>query len=361
MPAFACPCPTIRLTALALALWSCNGAPMRGNQGFMAPDAASEGPHRGDASVGAQRDAAADTGSVDAMPSATELDASPTDAALPHTHEDASAFDAGDEDVGSDGGPQTIPVDPFGVRKIYPTKPNGREWYMNRDDVMADGIFRSVVAPKPNGDGTWYINTLRPGEPNQGARLDVTTPSGEDLWLNIEMTGYVRLISASDEQEFAWRTTSGTPHTNACDGYAYYATLLYSGERATVLKEVWHPNGYITGPNRAENPTRPLQGRWIGFKAIRYNVEADTKVRVELWLDDEADGQWRKLVETTDDGWVAVNAFPNDYDCANPLTGEPKTLDQVMSWPYPLVTFRADNAEFDFDKLSVREIEPPVP
>jgi hypothetical protein len=37
------------------------------------------------------------------------------------------------------------------------------------------------------------------------------------------------------------------------------------------------------------------------------------------------------------------------------------TLDTIMLWPYPLVTFRADNSEFDFDKLSVREIAPPAP
>jgi hypothetical protein len=299
-----------------------------------------------------------------ATPAADARDAS--EASNPGVETEAGAPDATlapDAEGGitpSDAGEDaSASADPFGVREIYPTKPGGREWFMDRDDVMGDGVFQSGVAPAPNGDGTWYINTLRPGEPNQGARLDVTTPAGMDLWLNVEMTGYLRLISSSSAQELAWRTTSGSPHTNACDGYAYYATLLYSGERAAVLKEVWHPNGYITGPEVAMSPTTPLEGRWIGFKAIRYNLQADTEVRVELWLDEHADGQWRKLAENTDDGWVAAQPFPADYDCKSPLTGEPKTLDQIMNWPYPLVTFRADNAELDFDKLSVREIVPP--
>jgi hypothetical protein len=321
----------IRLTALGLVAltWGCSSP---------GPHVTPAAPDAADASDGASPDAEADAAAPDAT-------------LAPETEGGVSTSDAGDDaSAGSD---------PFGVREIYPTKPGGREWFMDRDDVMGDGVFESSLAPMPNADGTWYIHALRPGEPNQGARMDVTTPPGMDLWLDIEMTGYVRLISSSSAQEFAWRTTSGTPHTNACEGYAYYATLLYSGERASVLKEVWHPSGYITGPEVALSPTASLEGRWVGFKAIRYNVQADTKVRVELWLDEHADGQWRKLVENTDDGWVAANPFPAEYDCDNPLTGEPKTLDQIMNWPYPLVTFRADNAEFDFDKLSVREIVPP--
>jgi hypothetical protein len=98
-------------------------------------------------------------------------------------------------------------VDVFGVREIYPTKSGGREWMMNRIDIFADGVYASVVAPTRNADGTWHIVTLRPGEPNQGARMDITAPPGVANWLNIEMTGYVRLTQSSSPQEFAWRTT----------------------------------------------------------------------------------------------------------------------------------------------------------
>ena len=31
--------------------------------------------------------------------------------------------------------------DIFGTKEIYPTKPGGKEWFLNSDDPRSDGIF----------------------------------------------------------------------------------------------------------------------------------------------------------------------------------------------------------------------------
>jgi hypothetical protein len=177
--------------------------------------------------------------------------------------------------------------------------------------------------------------------------------------MNIEMTGYVKLVSFSFSEELAWRTRSGDPHIDPCLGHAYYGLLRYDGSRASVAKEVWHPGGYITGPGAASRPTTPLQGRWIGFKMIVYNVVRGTDVKSELWIDEAADDHWIKLLETVDDGWATTDPFPAGTNCRHPTTGQPIPLDQIWNIAQPLVTFRADNATLDFRRLSVRETVPP--
>ena len=261
--------------------------------------------------------------------------------------------------------PETTPAgtDPFGITMVHPTRPGGREWFLNVSEPRRDGVFTTSpgdLALTRNADGSWHCGRETSGA-NSGVRLNVTTPSGQVEWRDIEMTGYVRLTSFSFAEEFAWRTTSGFPHSGPCDGYAYYALLRYDGASASWSKEVWHNNGYVNGPDSATRPTTPLQGRWVGIKAVRYNINNNSQVRLELWIDGNADGSWRKVVESTDTGWRTPNAFPEGSVCANPVTGQPKTLDVIMTWPYPMVSFRADNASFDFRDLSVREIRPPTP
>ena len=253
-----------------------------------------------------------------------------------------------------------FPVDMFGVRMLYPTTSNGRTWSLAADpysDGQFTTPFNTSTAPiSQNSDGSWRISRETTAT-STGVRMNVTTPAGFVNWLNVEMTGYVQLISFSFNESFKWRTTSGFPHNNPCDGYAYYGIIRFDGTLGSIAKEVWHNGGYVTHPDSVANPTSALQNRWIGFKTIRYNTADNTHVRLETWIDENADGTWRKLLDSTDTGWATANPFPTP--CTNPLTGLPKTLDVIMTWPYPLVTFRADNATFDFKWLSVREITPP--
>ena len=50
--------------------------------------------------------------------------------------------------------------DIFGIKKIYPTKSDGREWFINMNDPRSDGIF--YITSDQNitrqADGSWRIN-----------------------------------------------------------------------------------------------------------------------------------------------------------------------------------------------------------
>jgi hypothetical protein len=45
----------------------------------------------------------------------------------------------------------------FKVREIYPIKPGGREWFINMNDPISDGVFHpgSQITRQP--DGSWQV------------------------------------------------------------------------------------------------------------------------------------------------------------------------------------------------------------
>jgi hypothetical protein len=162
------------------------------------------------------------------------------------------------------------------------------------------------------------------------------------------MTGYVKLESYTFEEEFAWAVRSGQ-HTDRdpCEGTAYYGALSFAG-RASFQKEVAHVEGGYADKRFSSLTVDPLKGRWVGIKMIAYNVGEG--VKLELWVDDRADGNWTKMAETVDDGgWSS-----RETACG-------REHDYVISEARPRVTFRVDNATFEFRDLSVREIVPEAP
>ena len=48
-------------------------------------------------------------------------------------------------------------LDRFGIRKIYPTKGGGREWFIDMDDPTNDGIFDPQAELNRNPDGSWRV------------------------------------------------------------------------------------------------------------------------------------------------------------------------------------------------------------
>ena len=65
-----------------------------------------------------------------------------------------------------------------------------------------------------------------------------------------------------------------------------------------------HIIGYTTGDPEKQHATSPLLGRWIGIKAVFYNLP-DGSVRLEQWIDENSDNHWHRVFGYTDDGnWV---------------------------------------------------------
>ena len=245
---------------------------------------------------------------------------------------------------------------------LYPSALGGESWTMPADP-RTDRRFDPQNPITPNGDGSWKMQ-------NAQVRMEVYTSTGYDAsrivtnrdtlasrgymlapndWRNIEMTGFVRVNSASlTTDNFAWYARGGH-HSDpiACEGSAYKGGLHYDG-RARFEKESWH----VSYRNSAyAQVTSSLMGRWVGFKTVMRNVVSGGKaaVNMELWLNDNADRvTWTKIYEMTDDG-----SFGGD---ASPCGASPAAM--PITWGGPVATFRWDSAEdVDFRWLSVREIQ----
>ena len=260
---------------------------------------------------------------------------------------------------------ETSDIDKFGVLKIFPTKDDGEEWYMNMINPFSDPRFTSYATLTLNDDESWRVT-------DDKVRLDVATSSGyhperiasysqEKLeqkgymqdandWKNVEITGFVRVNDADIDDSFVWYARGGKHSDNApCEGTSYKSNLYYSG-RARVSKEQWHEGGYTF--SEFSKVTTSLEGRWIGFKTVIYNSNEDndssTDVIIEAWISDKADKvKWKKVSETIDSG-----SWGDEGDYCNGSPG------QAITWGGPIAAFRWDNADdVDIKWLSVREIE----
>jgi hypothetical protein len=169
-------------------------------------------------------------------------------------------------------------------------------------------------------------------------------------WKDVEITGYVKLNSGSGDN-FAWYARGGR-HTGfgypeGCEGVAYKGDLYYNGQTRWT-KEQWHTGGYVFGDY--QKSMGPLNGKWVGFKAIMYNIQDAGKiaVKLEIWLDKNNDNKWTKVNERIDNGGWGNN----DGEC----NGKP---DQIITWGGPIGSFRWDSAsDVDIKDFSVREIQP---
>ncbi len=263
--------------------------------------------------------------------------------------------------------------DIFGVKEIYPTKKDGAQWYMNANNILNDTLF--YTSPDPNAtcnnpaicmqlyknptDDSWHAKRIYVPE-NEGTRLVVNSPPNT-LWLNTEMTGYYKLQNSTHyPQEFTHVTRSGTPHTTVCHGYSYYPSITFDGN-AEVQKSLYHA-GDISSYSEtfaSTGVTTPLIDRWIGMKTMTYNIKNNTAVKFEIWTDEQDNNNWHKIFEQIDPGWP-VPGNPAEQGCKNPTTGLAMNNNDIISWGGTEQQFRADNAEFDFKKLSIREIIPPI-
>jgi hypothetical protein len=277
--------------------------------------------------------------------------------------------------------------DRFGVRMLYPTTSNGREWYLPDNATSSSNewnVERTLVTQVEPG----VFHTL--GD-NGEVRLSVGSPAGHSWWRNVEMTGYFRYTAAHDSagQERHWellargerhasgnfrptsinagiaapsgtRTWPGYPFsanslTAACLGTAYHGNF-YTNGHGLFEKEISHTNGYSS--QRAESAAPRFQDpmqRWFGLKFVVRDAEDAKRVQLELWLDANADGNWSRLTQTEDAAgkWAANDASLDGCSDA-PFFYQ---RSQLLDWAGPWVIFRSDSMAIDFRWLSVREID----
>jgi hypothetical protein len=276
--------------------------------------------------------------------------------------------------------PRYSGVDKFGIKEIYPTKTGGEEWFMNMDDPGNDlrigGEGPSTTFVLQNDDGSWKVQSteVRYGVlTSSGYHPDLITTLNQQAlatkgymqspndWKNVEMTGYFKVNAFTDA------TQNGAPHiellarggrntnddgtidglSRQCEATTYHSNTYLDG-RIKFEKDLEHTIGYTTGDPQKDHAIRPLLGRWIGIKAIYYNLP-DGRVSLEQWIDEDSNNNWHKMLHYTDNGnWGG--GYP---DCGAADT-------QVITWGGPIAVFRWDNIDdMDVKDFSVREIRPP--
>ena len=292
-----------------------------------------------------------------------------------YTGSDSFTFKANDGKADSNTATISISIgstssggtDKFGIKKIYPLKSGGEEWYMDMNNPNGDNRFNPQNTITKNSDGSWKMKSSK-------VRMGVYTSSGYSSskiptldhskiaskgymlapndWKNFEMTMYTKVNKAGSDDNFApygrggRHTGGGAPE--GCEGSAYKGDLFFSG-KVRFAKEQWHVSYVFTN---YETGTSSIKGKWVGFKFVLYNFQdssGKTAVKMEFWLDKNNDGNFVKVDENVDKGgWGNAGKECN---------GAP---DQIVTWGGPIATFRWDTAtDVDFKNLSVREIQPP--
>lgn len=268
--------------------------------------------------------------------------------------------------------------DKFGIKEIYPTKPGGEQWFMNMDDPNNDPRTDPQTTLIKNNDGStsWKIQ-------NTEVRYNVFTSSGfqpqlittlnqtelskkgymqsPNDWKNVEITGYFKINS------FTNSTANGAAHielvargaknTNnetlinglsaKCESTTYHSNTYETG-RVKFEKDLEHTQGYTTHDKEKLHAIKnPLLGRWIGIKAVFYNLPHGY-VRLQQFIDENSNNNWHRVLSYTDDGhWGG--GYP---ECGGSDT-------QVITWGGPIAIFRWDNIDnMDVKDFSIREIQP---
>ena len=141
----------------------------------------------------------------------------------------------------------TVVVDKFGITEIT-LKPNGgREWYVNMSSPLNDGNFyfsggteNSNSSATTNSTSNGQLIKLSDGSyqvhgalENREIRLfcanqcNTSDTDSTHWWNNVELTGYVKVISANASDASIDWYARGRMHTNQspCEGVAYHAGL----------------------------------------------------------------------------------------------------------------------------------------
>ncbi len=255
-----------------------------------------------------------------------------------------------------------------GVQMIYPTADGGETWFFNPDNPV-DGQFDSNGAEiSKNSDGSWH---LKPGT----TRMNVYTKSAGLLsdkqrsnlatydysalaqkgywyqptdWKNVEATGYFKVSSSSSGDGISFVTRS-VRHSNAiengCGGSAYHNNIRFDGT-FQYKKEMWHVNYDILSPTK--NGIGSIMNKWVGFKGVVYNLP-DGTVKLESYVDKDNNNHWQKVEELVDSGH-----WGNDMTHCNA-----NAPGAAITWASPMFDYKSTGVTYDFQKLSLREIDPP--
>ena len=234
--------------------------------------------------------------------------------------------------------------DKFGIDELYPTAEGGPVWFLNNEQPEKDDDFLLTSANgiqlHDKGSDVFALDA-ETGTQKHGVRIHADSPDGE--WKNVEMTGYFKLQAGNDQFTLIGRQGPTYNDDGGCGAYGYYGLLSANGD-AYFKKKLWHHGGYTDRTAVEGNVVNNLDDRWVGIKLVVYDLD-DGDVKLELWVDDgDETNNWKKVTEYVDDGQWKVAGSDCDRDSDDIIDDGSRG------------GFRVDDSEFEFKKLSIREI-----
>lgn len=201
----------------------------------------------------------------------------------------------------------------------------------------------------------------------QTPRMYVHDPDMGRQWRDVEITMYFKRM-ADARVPYAGMTAvarsnhgvTGDETQDLCDTRGYGARVRYDG-RTDFEKETSHPFNQSTHERQLFAGGMPYN-RWIGFKFVVYDLSPH-RVKLETWLDQNDDGNWRKVNELVDNGHVFGNRpCKPGIDPRMVLNADTNRPGSESGKPNVSVYFRSDGVAPNglvYRSGSVREIQAP--
>jgi hypothetical protein len=277
-------------------------------------------------------------------------------------------------------------VDKFGIKKFYPTKENGLEWFADwdKDRTLESKSFDPYDYRFALGSGTGLIigdGKARIGAFHGGHRLYVKGP-----WLNTEQTIYIKVLPNGRATSIQLRSRSnhhgilylpyadigfiikpdGETETLTC-GFGNY--LVKWGEKkldfVSIEIEIIHP---LYRKHLLDKPFDIPEGIYVGYKTVTRTLQ-NGQVKLEGYnnLDVSSQSNWKKTIEFLFDGKNAPvdNQTLTEHqewldfckDKGDKISGDLNNH-QIWNKPSSWNWIRINNAEnIDLKYYSVREIQ----
>ena len=290
---------------------------------------------------------------------------------------------------------QLLPFAPLEEKKeiypIYKDNPDGEYYRFNNknpnDLKQIDEIKHKEIFSERNSDGSWKVG-------KGTTRIDISTKQAgiltqekmmkqigtwnfsildkQGYWLypsdfkNIEVTIIFKMLEAEKRDQAISVVSRSIIHDSKgeeeikeypnayCGGSSYHNNISEDG-KLQMKKEQYHADYIIDKPNEKINLGN-LYNKKIGFKAIVYNFDNNSKVKLESFVDtkNEGKGPYVKVHEKIDDGKWGINSGKAKMD-------ECGAMDKgaTISWGSPKMILKTNNLDFDLYDIEVREIIPP--
>ncbi len=270
-------------------------------------------------------------------------------------------------------------TDVFGLKQFYPSRAGYTEWNSLH---WGNGIARSFNDFDPHDPTDWTEDHSSTATPHQVDGNGTLKMSGsprfhinplrngivnEQVFTNVEFTAYYQKRGSNGKNWggmiVGMRGSSfghGSDGGDDCDAQSYQARFRNDG-KWDFEKEWKHPGTtYFSGSGYGKQD--PLWGgeelpknKWIGMKYILTNVNNNTGVRLQVYVDSTSNGnnatggEWVLVGDVTDDGTNWEGADISGCSYSDPFT--PILTGGNVYW-------RTDGDTAEYKMVSIREIDP---